>query len=382
MTADDSIRIVHLSAGLGSGGAEIMLYRLLKAAEGGSFAPTVISMTDTGTMGPRIEELGIDVHCLGMKRGRVQPARLWSLVRLLRRLRPQVLQTWMYHADLAGGLAARLAGGIPVCWGIHHTTLVAGQSRSTTLMTARLCARSSRFLPRKIVCCSESSREIHASLGYPESKMVVIPNGFDLDSFAPDPAARIRLRQELQIAPDAPVVGLVARFDPQKDHRNFVLAAASLVRSLPAARFVLCGIDVEWRNGELAGWIGEHGLTENFRLLGIRSDIPQLTQALDVAGTSSSFGEAFPLVVGEAMACGVPCVVTDIGDSAAMVGETGFVVPPHHPEDLAAAWLRILEMDADARRALGESARERVLRMYNLPDTVRRYAEVHRSVLR
>lgn len=380
MADPNRIRIVHVSSGLGAGGAETMLYRLLQATDRDRFEPAVVSLGDRGVIGPRIEELGVPVHALGMRRGRFGLDGLWSLSRLLRRLDVQVVQTWMYHADLIGGLAARLAGGVPVCWGVHHTILEPGQSRASTRFVARACRWTSRTLPRRIVCCSEASLRTHREAGYPEDRMIVIQNGFDLEMFAPDATKRAEVRAELDIPPQAPVIGLVARFEPPKDHRNFVTAAGILAQSLPDAVFVLCGIGVDDRNRQLAGWIAEEGLEGSFRLLGRRSDVPRILAALDVSGTSS-LGEAFPLVVGEAMACGVPCVVTDVGDSAAIVGPTGRVVAPRDPAALAAAWGDLLTMDPARRRELGAAARRRILDNYEISSVARRYEQVQFEAL-
>jgi len=210
--------------------------------------------------------------------------------------------------------------------------------------------------------------------------MVVIPNGFDAEAFAPDQEVGIEVRRELAIPSRAPIVGLVARFHPAKDHHNFVRAAAILARSLPQAVFVLCGSGVDDENTLLVNWIRDAGLSGSFRLLGERADISRIIQSFDISGTSS-ISEAFPLVVGEAMACGVPCVVTDVGDSAAIVGETGLVVPAGNPAELAAAWASLLALDPAERRGRGEQARMRVLDQYNLPSIARRYQDVHLSLV-
>ena len=158
--------------------------------------------------------------------------------------------------------------------------------------------------------------------------MVVIPNGFDLETCRPDSAARESVRNELQIPEDAPVIGLVARFNPQKDHRTFIQAARLLHNDRPDVRFVLCGAQVSWDNQALVRWIEEGGVRKQVYLLGRRNDIPRLTASFDIAASSSSFGEGFPNVLGEAMSCGVPCVTTDVGGSALIVGQNGMVVPP------------------------------------------------------
>ena len=378
----NSIQLVHIITGLNTGGAETMLYKLLSAMEREAFEPLVVSLTDIGPVGEKIRALGVPVRALGMRRGVPDPRGVWRLVRLLKRQRPYLVQTWMYHADLLGGLAARLAGrGIPVVWGIHHSNLDPKGNKRTTIWTARVCARLSHRLPSRIVCCSEASRQVHAALGYAPQKMVVIPNGFDLSAFRPDPSARESVRRELGVAADALLIGLVGRFDPQKDHSNFVAAAALLSAAYPEAHFLLCGDGVNWDNQKLAGWIEEAGLRKRFHLLGRREDMPRLTAALDIA-SSSSYGEGFPNVIGEAMACGVPCAVTDVGDSAFIVGDTGLVVPPRDPEALAQAWKKLIDMGQEGRQRLGGAARKRILENFNLPDIIARYEALYKEAAR
>jgi glycosyltransferase involved in cell wall biosynthesis len=209
--------------------------------------------------------------------------------------------------------------------------------------------------------------------------MVVLPNGFDLDAFQPDPAARGSVRQELGISEETPLIGLVARFHPQKDHHNFMQAAAQLHARLPNVHFLLCGAGVTPENPALAQWVEEAGLRANVHLLGVRQDVPRLSAALDIA-TSSSSGEGFPNVVGEAMACGVPCVVTDVGDAALIVGETGRVVPPHDAQALADAWHDLLNAGEDYRYELGMAARRRVQECFSMTTISRRYEQLYEEI--
>jgi glycosyltransferase involved in cell wall biosynthesis len=284
------------------------------------------------------------------------------------------MQTWMYHADLVGGLAARLAGNIPVAWGIRHSDLSSETSSRMTHLTVKACALLSHWLPDRIVCCSEAARQVHTAIGYAAEKMVVIPNGYDVETFRPDFAARGSVRKVLGVSEDAPIIGMVARFDPQKDHRTFIRAAQLLHRDRPDAHFLLCGMEVTWENQELARWIDDAGLRTHCHLLGRRDDdIANVTAALDIASLSSSYGEGFPNVVSEAMCCGVPCVVTDIGDAALIVGQTGIVVPARNPEALAAAWRTMLEMGCEGRRPLGIAARQRIRERFDIAEIAGRY---------
>ncbi|MGH7964573.1 MAG: glycosyltransferase, partial [Candidatus Binatia bacterium] len=283
------------------------------------------------------------------------------------------VQTWMYHGDLIGGLAAKLAGRIPVAWNIRHSTLDTKEGKRSTYWTVQACAWLSHWLPTRIVCCSESSRQIHAALGYAANDMVVIPNGFDLAAFKPDQAARLSVRGELGIPAETPLIGLVANFRAQKDHATFVQAAARLHADLPEVHFLLCGQNITSDNSQLDKWVTAAGIRDHCHLLGRREDIPRLTAALDVATTASAYGEGFPNVIGEAMACGIPCVVTDVGDSASIVGDTGRVVPPRDPLALAQAWRAVLSLRSEGRAQVGEAARRRIEEQFSLPVIAARY---------
>jgi glycosyltransferase involved in cell wall biosynthesis len=374
------ISIVCLTTCLGVGGAEMMLYKLLSRIDRTRFLPQVISLRELLPLSDKFHTLGIPVRSLGMHPGRPNPVHLLRLARWLRQDRPNVISTWMYHADLLGGLAAKLAGGIPVAWGIRQSNLSEYGSRRLTIHTMRMCAQMSRWLPARIVCGSEAAQRVHTALGYASEKMIVIPNGFDLRAFKPDLAARESVRDELQIPAGAPLIGLVGRFDPQKDHRNFVCAGALLQRARPDVHFLLCGEEITWENTQLRRWIEEAGIRKQCRLVGRRQDMPRLTAALDIAASSSSFGEGFPNVIGEAMACGVPCAVTDVGDSALIVGQTGRVVPPHNSKALSRALGELIELGPECRSELGAAGRRRVREHFNLPDIVVRYQNLFQEL--
>ena len=374
------LKVVHVITGLSTGGAEMMLYMLVSRMGRDKFDIRVISLTDIGPIGKKIEELGIPVRALGMKRGIPDPRMVFKLTRWLKTYSPDIIQTWMYHADLVGGLAARFAGNFPVVWGIHHSNLDPEGSKRTTIWTVKVCAWFSLWLPVKIVCCSKASRQIHTALGYDPDRMVVIPNGFDLDIFKPDSEGGALVRQELGISEDTILIGMVGRFDPQKDHRNFIKAAALLQKEIRSVQFLLCGDHVTWENLKLSRWIDGADLHGYFHLLGRRYNIPRIMTALDIASSSSSYGEAFPLVLGEAMACGVPCVVTDVGDSALIVGDTGIVVPPKDPNTLAIAWKKLIEIGKDKRQKLGDNARLRISENFSLSSVVKRYEELYKCV--
>jgi glycosyltransferase involved in cell wall biosynthesis len=374
------MKIAHVIAGLSMGGAQMMLYKLLSRVDRTNFDSEVISLADVGPLDEKIRALGVPVRVLGMRPGVPDPLALSRLARWWRQDPPDVVQTWMYHADLIGCLAAKLAGRIPVAWNIRHSNQNVEDDKRTTLWTIRACAWLSGWLPERIICCSEASRRVHIELGYAARDMVVIPNGFDLAAFKPDQAARLSLRRELAISEDTVLVGLVGRFNAQKDHNTFVQAAARLSAHLPAVHFLLCGDDITPANNQLVEWITASGIGARCHLLGRREDMPRLTAALDIATTTSAYGEGFPNVVGEAMACAVPCAVTDVGDSAVIVHDTGKVVPPRDPSAMAEAWRMLTMLGPEGRARLGLAARRRVEKHFNLPAIVTRYQRLYEEL--
>lgn len=376
-------RILHVITGLSDGGAEAVLFRL--CATDSITHHHVVSLMDAGKYGPLLENVGVSVTCLNMPRGRATFTGLSKLWRLIRKERPDVVQTWMYHADLLGGVIARLAGSPNVNWGIHNTTLSPGESTTTTILVAKLCARLSRFVPRHIVCCAERARTVHVALGYNHDRMRVIPNGYDLAVFRPDEPAGDALRATLAIELDEPLLGFVARYDAQKDHANLLQSLALLKARGLQPKCLLVGTGMESDNQPLIAMVSELGLTGQIRLLGRRDDIPAVMNALDLHVMSSAFGEAFPNVLAEAMACGTPCISTDVGDAAAIVGETGWIVPPRDPEALAGAIAEALALRNAAGWAQRQlAARRHIVANYAIDKMVERFhavwsADGHRS---
>ena len=375
------ISITYLITGLFTGGAETMLLKLLQHLDRSRFTPRVISLSTKGEIGPRIEALGVPVQALGMQSGVPSPVRFARLVWLLRASRPLVVHTWMYHADLLGGLSARLAGCKNVIWGVRSSHLSSTESKRSTLMVMKACAAVSGWVPSKILSCSHRAKAVHVAAGYVEDKINVIPNGFDLGCFAPDTAARSSVRAELGLSMDTPLVGLMARHDPQKSHSGFFEAAARLREHLPQVHFVLAGTGIDACNAALTAAVVQKGLQAHAHLIGRRDDMPRLMAALDVLASSSSYGEAFPNVLGEAMACGVPCVVTDVGDSAEIVGPTGRVVPPGDMTGLADQLLAVLRLPPADKAALGQQARARVAAEYEIGHVTRLYQAFYEQVV-
>ena len=373
------MKVLHVITGLDAGGAETMLLKLLDRIDRRVFDNAVLSLSGLGLLGPRIAALGVKVEALGLSPSLPNPLALFGLARRIRAAQPDIVHCWMYHGNLLGGIAARLAGAPRVLWSIRQTNVDAASIKRRTIAVVKAGAWLSRLVPDGILGNAETSRRAHVALGYDAARFGVIPNGFDLDRFRPDADARAGVRAELGVAPDAPLIGLIARYDVQKDHATFLRAAGLLVRSRPDIRFVLAGGGVEERAPALAALLDETGTRGRARLLGHRDDVPRLTAALDI-GTSSSIGEGFANAVGEAMAAGLPTVVTDVGDSRAIVGATGIVVAPGDPAALAAGWAKLLDLPADERARLGAAARARVAAEWSLDAVVRRYEDCYRRL--
>ena len=374
---------MHVLTTSDTGGTEIQLDRLLARMDHPSLQHCVVSLAKTGTVGEMIRSRGIPVYSLDMKRGRLSASgasgawRLWSLIRSEQ---PQILQTWMYHADLLGLLVGKLMQVPALLWNLRCGGMEMEHYPKLSRSVVRMLCHLSR-IPQVVVVNSEAGRLAHAGMGYRPKRFEVIPNGFELDRFCPDACAREWCLNEFNLPQDAVIVGLVARYDPMKDHAMFLSAAGKVHAWHPQAYFVLCGTEVEERNPALMQRVEENGLQRCVRLVGIRRDISKITAAFDIACSSSSFGEGFSNAIGEAMASGAPCVVTDVGDSAWIVGTTGRVVPPRDADRFAAALSELIACGPAARKSLGSQARSRIAEQFDINQIADRYEQLYLSLL-
>lgn len=374
-----SPRILHIITGLSTGGAERALYNLLNGGLGEYFDSHVISLGDEGTIGPQIRALGVPVTSLGMRRGRATFSGLAKLRRMVRSFMPDLIQGWMYHGNLAATWARTLASGCPVlAWNIRQSLYNLGHEKPMTQQVIR----ANRFFssaPDALLYNSWLSRKQHEAFGFASRHGRVIPNGIDVRKYSFSFASRQRIRFKLGIPVDAPVVGHVARLHPMKDHPIFLRAAVDIALRYPETHFLLSGRNVSLENETLAQLIPAQ-VHDRFHLLGERNDVPDLMSAMDVF-CQSSWSEAFPNVLGEAMAVGVVCVATDVGDSAAIIGDTGVVIPPRDKEALAAGIESVLTMSSEERNILGSRARARIEANYTLGVIVEQYAALYEQLV-
>lgn len=373
------MNVIHIIVGLDVGGAELMLKRLIiDSQKNTTLRHSVVSLTKLGPIGADLVKLGVEVDALGMRSIIDAPMTVLTLSRIFRAKRPDIIQTWMYHADLLGGLAAKVAKIPNVIWGVRTTDVRAGGTRATTILM-HVCARLSGWLPRVIVCAAQASRRVHVAHGYDDARMVVVPNGFDLGRLQATPEERSALRMQCGFGEGDLVVGILGRFDPAKDHHNFIRAAGILSKVHDHVRFLLVGRGLDTSNAELCRWIAETGCANRFVLLGQRSDVATCLSAMDVFCLSSRT-EGFPNVVGEAMAMGLPAAVTDVGDAAFVVADTGVVVPKEDPAALADGLKRLIAMPAVARAGLGLRAKERIYAEFTIERTRERFESIYRSM--
>ncbi len=372
------MKICHVITGVNAGGAEIALCRLLEDLGPPGFEHVVVALGSKGALSGRVAESAV-LHHLDIRPGRAGPGDVLRLRRLLARESADLVHAWMYHAHLLTSLAL-LGKSVPHLWSVHHSLTDLATDKHLTRVVIRLNAVFSAR-PRCVLYASQLSASQHEGYGFSKSRTVVIPNGYDTSAFRPDPEARARIRNELGVADDCLVIGMVARVHPTKDHGNFLRAARQFRNSHPDSVFVLVGHGATADNLELTGAIDALQLRGHVRLLGQRADIPAINAAFDIA-TLASRGEAFPNAVAEAMSCGVPCVATEVGDVSMILADTGVIVPPRDPVALSAGWATLAALAPHERLRLGARARERIVSNYTSSLRARRYAQLYSSIVR
>lgn len=368
-------RVLHVTSGLGVGGAETMLYRLVRAMHGvDGQRHAIITLTDNNSFD--FDALGVPVKTISLH-GRPLSG-LLALRAEIEGQNPDIVQAWMYHGNVCATLMAPKV--IPVVWGIHHSLHDLHNEKTSTRIAIRAGARLSRWQQtRHVVYVSERSREHHAAFGYAAEKAVVIPNGFDCTVFCPDFRAGGAVRAALGFGPNDVLIGNFGRYHAVKDHPLLLRAFASIARKFPKVHLLLAGSGVSETNDELTGMIRQVGLSSRVRLLGPRNDMPALYNALDLYVLCSRT-ESFPNVLGEAGACGIPCITTDVGDAWQIVGDSGIVVPPGDTDALAAALNRTLSLSIHERGAMGSAAQRHVASHFSLEMVRRAYADLYSKI--
>lgn len=375
------MKILHVITALNVGGAETMLAKLVdhERKQGGAMQPSVVSLMPPGVAGDRIRASGVPLRHCGMKRAIDLLPGLARLRAVIRQEQPAVIMAWMYHAHLATRLATLgSADTVPVIWNVRHSIDELSQEKPLMRVIVRLAAACSSW-PRTIIYNSHAAAAQHQRLGFHAEDMAVIPNGFDCDLFRPREEARDALVRDLGIAPSALIVGMAARNHPMKD-------AAALVEAVLRAReggtdvhLLLTGQGMDEPTGALARLLVSMP-ADRLTLRSHDRKLETLLPGLDIVALPSAWGEGFPNILGEAMACGVPCIATDVGDSGWVVGKSGMVVPPRDPAALAEAIMAMDRLGPDGRRQLGKIARTRVQEQFSMNQIAARYHQLYRDV--
>lgn len=375
------MKIIHIIPSLSIGGAEMMLYKLLSRTDKQNPISIVVSLLETSSgLQNQIESFGIPVYSLGIRRNfHFSYIEIMRLVKMVREIKPNIIQGWMYHGNLTSTLVSIFATGHPaVVWNIRHSLYDLSYEKKSTRWVIQLNRLFSR-MPKVIIYNSNLSRKQHEAFGFYSHRSQMIPNGIELQKLVLSSERIQNIRSSLNIPFPAIIVGHVGRFHPMKDHKGFLQAALQVLQYFPETHFILAGREITKKNTTLQEIIPDE-VEHQFHLIGERNDIPDLMGIMDVY-CQSSWSEAWPNVIGEAMAAGVPCVATDVGDSKVIIGETGIIVPPRDTDALTAGIERLIMMTPEQRRTLGEAARARIKDHYNLDLIVDQYTSLYSELL-
>lgn len=376
------MKIMHIIIGLNVGGAELMLKRLVENSYNKDMHHIVVSLTQEGVIGLELRQNGIEVHSLNLNKFNFL---LWGpikLIRLLRKIQPNIVHTWMYHSDLLGGICAKLLGINNIIWSIRSTEINKAGSK-VTVFIRKILAILSHVLPKKIVCAANNSKDIHVSLGYNSSKMIVIPNGFTKDKFYPSKEKCLELKDRLNLS-NKIVITSVGRYHPIKNHKLFIKACNLLSEkySQEDFSFVMVGRDVTKENKEINRLIEETKNPDDFILLGERQDVTNILNVSTIY-CLHSISEGFPNVLGEAMCLGKLCVATNVGDARNILLNDDLLVFLEHDEnnyvDVLSKALQIAKSKSKLEAISVESI-DKMRREYAMDSIVNKYEELYSSL--
>ena len=373
------MKVIHIITGLGDGGAERTLFKVCKYDVLNDHI--VISLKGPGKYCSLLNKSGIKVYCLNIKFFSIH--KFFFLMKLLYKFKPDVVQTWLVHADFLGGIAARLIGIKNIVWNIRYSNFEIGKAKLATIFIIKILSKLSFLIPKIIVIVSKRAKKIYTMEGYDKKKFRFIPNGYDLSILKPHKLKKISFKKKNKIKKLVPLIGNVARYDQKKDHLN-LLNALSLIRRKNIDFFcVLVGSNINNKNIILTSKIKKLKLSKNVKLLGQNDNILEVMNGLDVLVQSSKYGEGFPNVIAESMACGTPCIATDVGDAAFIIGKTGWVVPPNNSIKLAKAIEKVLnEIGTKNWNKRCYNARLRIKKNFTVSKMLHSYNEVWSSLER
>lgn len=366
----NSIKIIHIITGLGDGGAEHTLYKICKYDNLNKHI--VISLKGPDKYSTLLKKIGIEVYHLEMNFFSIR--KFIYLLKLLKFLNGNIIQTWLIHGDLIGGLAAKFAGFDNIIWNVRYSNLDFNKKNLLNIFFIKILVKFSFFIPKAVVVVSKSAKKNCEKIGYDKKKLILISNGCDLLSFKPSIKQKFLFKKKYKLKKNISILGNVARYSPMKDHLNLIKSLSLLKSKKYNFLCILVGFNINNKNKELLNLIKNLKLEENVRLLGNSNNINQVMNGIDIYVQSSRYGEGFPNVVAEAMACQTPCVVTDIGDAAYIIGKTGWVVKPNDPVMLSKSIEKALLMKKKKDwKNLCSKARNRIKKNFNLNKMINSY---------
>ena len=376
------IKILHIINSLSIGGAERMLFNIISSSNISEFDISVFSLKAKCESSVEIEKLGIPVLYFNVLKKQDFIFRFLKILLEIVKLKPDLVQTWLYQSNLIGGIATKIVSSSKIVWSLHSTLLKSNVTKKSTKIIVRLSSMLSKYIPDKIICCSNSSYSAHKKIGFDTNKMIVIPNGINLSEFNYSNSKKSFLLNKLNIDDDkVKVIGMVGRYHKMKRHDIFFHAAKIISDEHPFLHFLICGNRINSTNDELMAEIKIFEINSKIHLLDNYYDMSELYSSLNLLVVTSSFGEAFPLTICEAMACKIPVISTDVGDCAQIIGDMDMVVPINDPILLAEKIEKVICLDKKNISKIGEKNRIRIKRLFEIKDISKRYENQYQKLL-
>lgn len=368
------IRILHITSGLNLGGAETTLFKICINSDKSLFEHIVISLTDSGYYYKNLTKNNIKVYTINFKKNIFDLLKFIKLIILIKRLKPSIVQTWMYHADIIGSIATRFVLNIPIVWNIRHGSI---QNKFSSRIFLLLLSFFSKIYPSEIISCSIKGAKFHIDHGYQAKKISIINNGFDTNHFHKILPLKHKLTDELNIPRSSYIVLYPARFHDQKNHSMFIKAASKVIKTMPNVFFILCGKNINYSNKGLMKLLKYKKVKKNFLLLDIQSDMRKIYSSANLTCLTSSYGEAFPNIIAESMACEVPCFSTPVGDAPFIIGDSKYIVDFDDYKKLSELIIEFLSKSENERSKIGNLFREKIKKNYDIDKLINNYEKIY-----
>ena len=373
-----AIRILHIISGLGDGGAEANLYNFVCHTK--NQINYVISLKDKGKYGPLLEKKGIEVYYINFSNIISFVNKFIYLFKLIKKLKPDIVQTWLYHADLIGGCAAYLAKSKNIFWGIHHTSLEYRFNKKSIILISKLNSFLSNIIPRRIVVCAEKSMDEHIKKGFNKYKFIVIRNGLDLNKFKLSESIRKKYREKIKINQSELLLGTVARFNPIKDFPTLIKAIKKLKSSGLDFKYLFVGENMDLDNKTLVNMIEKYNLKDTIKLIGQEESISSVMNAIDLHILSSK-SEAFPMVILESLACGTPSISTNVGDVSRIIKNKKFLVDKENYLSLYNAINEFLNLELEEKEKISKEGIDHIKFNFSIEKMTKEYLKVYENYL-